>query len=225
MLRRSTVLWVVALVVVVVVGVVVVGYASATTMTLPTFSVQQSFTGSSGAGVLTSSGFTLKCTSDADQGTMESNRNLGLFTIEFKTCSTSLTTGTCRSLGLAASSSTILVSGSWHLVLETLSSGDMHYILFLLNPLHIECGTTEPVLLQVRGNVLGLIVAGASEKEYLLTVNSGDTTTQEYTSFENNNGTLVETKLEAAANLGFHVSGETSAENKMFASAKSVIEN
>ncbi len=205
----------------VVVGVAAVGavYASATTMTLPNFSVQQPFTGSSGPGKLTSSGFTISCNSDADEGTMEANKNLGLFTIEFQTCSTSLTTEPCHSLG--GSGSNILLSGSWHLVLETLSGADLHLFLLLLNPLHIECGS---VLLSVKGNILGKIEPLTSTKEYTLIV-SLKGAEQEFTSFENDNGTLVAAELLAAANLGFHKSTDTSATNKLFVKTASTIEN
>jgi hypothetical protein len=209
--------------VVVVVGVAAVGavYASATTMTLPTFSVQQSFTGTSGAGTLTSSGFTVSCKKDADEGTMEANRNLGLFTIEFKECESSLTTEKCHSLGLSGSS--ILLSGSWHLVLETLSGADLHLFLLLLNPLHFECGS---VLFQVKGNVLGKIVQKGTppSKEYELIVKATGAV-QEFTSFENDNGTLVGTELLAAANLGFHKSGVELRENVLSMTAASQIEN
>jgi hypothetical protein len=190
-------------------------------MTLPTFSVQQTTTSSSGIGTLTSSGLTIECKTETDEALMESNKNLGTFTIDFKTCKTSLTTEPCHSLG-SGTNNLILVGGSWHLVLETLSGADMHYILFLLNPLHIECGT---VLISVRGSVLGLIVqkGTAPSKEYTLNVKATGTT-QEYTSFENNNGTLVAAGLEAeSGGLGFKKSAENSEPVTMFGAAASEI--
>ena len=50
-------------------------------------------------------------------------------------------------------------------------------------------------------------------------------TAQEITSFENDNGTFVETKLEGAANLGFHLSGENAGTDIIFTKKKTKLEN
>ena len=196
-----------ALTAVVVVAAMGAAYASAA-MTLPNFTTNTTFTGTSAVGTLTSAGFTIKCEKSTIAGTMEATNRLGLFTIDFQECSTSLTTEPCHGLG-GSPANLILASGSWHLVLRTVSATDQRLFLFLLNPLHIECGT---VLLSVRGNVLGSITAGGTEKEFSLIVKSTGAA-QEITSFEDDTGNPVETKLEAAANLGFHVAGESSASN------------
>ncbi len=196
-------------------------YASATTMTLPNFSTNTTFTGTSGTDTVTSSGFSLSCKSDTDEGTMETGNRLGLFTIDFKECSTSLTTEPCHSLG-SGTSNLILASGSWHLVLRLVSNVDQRLFLFLLNPLHIECGT---VLISMRGDVLGKIEPkGTNELEFKLEVKATGTA-QEITSFENDNGTSVETKLEAAANLGFHLTGWEAGTDTIFTKTKTKLEN
>ncbi len=142
-----------ALTAVVVVAAVGAAYASATTMTLPNFSTNTTFTSTSGEGTFTSSGLTISCKSDTNEGTMETSNRLGLITIDFKECSTSLTTEPCHSLG-SSTNNLILASGSWHLVLRLVTNVDQRLFLVLLNPLHIECGT---VLISIRGDVLGKI--------------------------------------------------------------------
>ncbi len=194
-------------------------YASATTMTLPNFSVNTTFTGTGGEGTLTASGFTTSCRSASGEGTMETGNRLGLFTIDVRECSTSLTTEPCHSLG-GTTNNLILTSGSWHLVLRLVSNVDQRLFLLLLNPLHIECGT---VLLSIRGDLLGT-GKEKNELEFEVTVKSTGTA-QEITSFENDNGTLVETKLEAAANLGFHLAGLNTGTDTLFTKAKGKLEN
>ncbi len=208
-----------ALTAVVVVAAVGAAYASATTMVLPNFSVAGPFTSTSGPGTFTSSGFTVSCKSDTNEGTTETGGRLGLITIDFKECSTSLTTEPCHSLG-SSTNNLILASGSWHLVLRLVTNVDQRLFLVLLNPLHIECGT---VLISIRGDVLGT-AKEKNELEFEINVVSTGTA-QEITSFENDNGTFVETKLEGAANLGFHLSGENTGIDLILTAKKTKLEN
>ena len=152
-----------ALTAVVVVAAVGAAYASATTMTLPNFTTNTTFTSDQrSVGTFTSSGFTVKCKSDTNEGTMETANRLGLITIDFKECSTSLTTEPCHSLG-SSTNNLILASGSWHLVLRLVTNVDQRLFLVLLNPLHIECGT---VLISIRGDVLGTDQQKQNELEF-----------------------------------------------------------
>ncbi len=217
-MRRLIALWSLSIIVAAATAVAA-SYASATTMTLPNFSTNTTFTGTSGADTVTFSGFTFTCKKDLDEGTMETGNRLGLFTIDFQECETSLTTEPFHSLG-GSTNNLILASGSWHLVLRLVSNVDQRLFLFLLNPLHIECGT---VLISMRGDVLGT-AKEKNELEFEITVNSTGTA-QEITSFENDNGTLVETNLEVAVNLGFHIAGWNAGTESIFTKTKAKLEN
>jgi hypothetical protein len=175
----------------------VVSAISSASMVLPAFTgTATTGTGSSGEGALTiEGGATIKCkSSGSDSLTVESNRHLGAGTITFSTC----TQGgePCRSLGDA--SGTILTTGTWHLVLATRSSLDVHLFLFLLTELHIECPGAAVKLLLVTGTVAGLLTQKTGSKtafELSIGTVGGAGKVQEFSEYENEAGTGVKTAL------------------------------
>jgi len=189
-------------------------------MTLPEFSVQTNFKGTSGKGELKSKE-TISCSSDTSSTSMEANKHLGTYAITFSGCTALAGIVKCQSLGDAAG--TILTDGSWHLVLETLGGVDKHLILFLLKHLHIECAT---VLVLVLGTLLGeLKPLGVKTKNFEIKIEAPNSK-QEFTSYENEGGTLVAAGLRVATNEGTEEAGiEISKENKMEGTAETEVIN
>ncbi len=192
-------------------------------MVLPSFSVQTSGTSSSGPGVLFGA-TEIKCRKDRDLFGAVS-KSLGTYDINFEECET--LGSRCRSLGQVAGSGTILTTGEYHLVLETLGGRDLRLIWFLVGTLHIECEILGTTLVVVTGNVLGSIEAqGATRKEFLIHVRA-TRTAQEITSYENDSGTLVAAAgLLAAVNEGTaRASFEEGGPDTMFTERETVLEN
>jgi hypothetical protein len=174
------------------VSAVVAALASATTMELPKFTgTQTTFTGTSGAGSLeVEGGAKIACTADSATGTVATSRNEGTGSITFTGCkeSSSKEGNPCRSLG--GTLGTITSTGTWNLVLRTISSTDHHYFLFNLpsQGLHIECPLAAVELFLVTGSALGSIAQkGTASFELKVLAVSGK---QELSEYENNSGTL-----------------------------------
>jgi hypothetical protein len=111
------------------------------------------FTGESGAGTLsTLAGTTVECKSDTSEGSFSAiDPELGPFHVDFKECTSA--GGACTGLGEAAG--IILVLGTAHLVVDTLTPALGAGVLFLVpNPVHFVCAG---VLVAVSGQVLCLI--------------------------------------------------------------------
>jgi hypothetical protein len=179
------------------VSAVVVALASATTMELPKFTgTDTTFTGSSGAAALEiEGGAKLACSADSATGTVAASRNEGTGSITFTGCTESSASGAprCRSLGgtLGTTSST----GTWNLVLRTISGTDHHYFDFVLpmQGLHMECPLATVELFLITGSMLGsLTAAGTSDFTIKVLSVSGK---QEISEYENNSGTLVKDSL------------------------------
>lgn len=183
--------------------VLLVSTSASASMTLPEFVTKANGTATGGAAKLAASGVETVCKSGTESDTMEASKKSGTFSIDFKECSSPVTGTECHSEGDAAG--IILVEGTWHLVLTTVSATDKHLIWYLVKELVIKCGT---VGITIKGNVLGEITpANKVTKIYeakVQTTVAGGTTQQEYTSFENSNGEQVSASLLAAAALGFH---------------------
>jgi hypothetical protein len=188
----------------------VVSTMSSASMILPVFTgTQTSASGSSGAGAISVSigAKVIFTSSGSDSLTVESNRHLGPFTVILG----GSTQGgePCRSLGDA--SGTILITGSWHLVLATRSGLDVHEFLFLFTELHIECPNAAVKLLLVTGDVAGLITQKSGSTtafQVSMATIDGEGRVQEYSEFENDAGTGVKTALSVkqeggAAKAGF----------------------
>jgi hypothetical protein len=223
MTRRATVL-ASCLIAVFAVSAVISALASAS-MTLPTFSgtAATSGTGTGGKGALTvSGGASIKCESASASYTL-ATRNSGPVTIDFATC----TQGgeECHSLG--DTGGVILVTGTWHLVLDVKSSVDGHYALGELSSLHVECPKSAVKLLLVAGTLLGSTSAHAgSEKVYGLTVKDNGGTAQEFSEYENNAGTAVKTGLTTQQEGGkAKESFEEATENTLTFNGSTKIEN
>jgi hypothetical protein len=196
--------------------------AASAAMTLPEFTTQTSFKGTSGTGVLTSGGISITCKKDTSSGAMEASKKLGTFAIDFEKCTT--VGGLIKCNSLADASETILTPGSWHLVLITRGGVDTRMLWFLPAPLHIECGST---LTLVTGTLLGSIKAtGTTKTEFEIGVNVVSKN-QEFTEFENDEGGIVKpATLKSAVNEGTaEPATEESKENKITTAAKTELIN
>jgi hypothetical protein len=168
--------------------------ANAANMTLPEFATKTGWTGTNGAGQLTTvAGDEYKCTAGTNEGTMEASKKLGTFTMILTGCKSNkpISGESCNSTGDAAE--TILTRGSWHLVLNTISGADKHLIWLLIEPLVIKCSIFE---FKISGNVLGSISpTNTLTKVYRLGVNVPREKQQEFTTFENDSGEQVKASL------------------------------
>jgi hypothetical protein len=179
------------------VSAVVAALASATTMELPKWTgTDTTFTGSSGKGSLEIEGAAaIACTADSATGAVAASRNEGTGTITFTGCkeSSAPNGNECRSLG--GTLGTISSTGTWNLVLRTISGTDHHYFDFVLpsQGLHIECPLAPVELFLITGSALGsLVQAGANNFTIKVSSVSGK---QEISEYENNSGTLVKDSL------------------------------
>jgi hypothetical protein len=149
------------------VGLLVV-LAAAAAMATSAFAVQPSnlpntlpkaFTGvSEGSTVYHGSQGDITCTEASGTGEETSNEPpLGPFHIDFKNCTLSTTGGKCTGLG-EATTGTILVLGTWHLVFDRevghAFTGLTTATLFLANLVHFSCGVL--ILIETKGEVLCL---------------------------------------------------------------------
>jgi hypothetical protein len=165
-------------------------------MALPVFSgTATEGKGESGEGsIKIEGGATIKCASGTDAATFESgSRHLGFIDIHLILCAQG--GEPCFSLG--DSSGIILVTATWHLVLNA-RPVDFHYFTYLVRLLHIECPKAAIKLLLGEGD-LAAIIAGLPEgKSFNLTFKtvSGEGKAQEYSEFENEAGTGIKTKFE-----------------------------
>jgi hypothetical protein len=185
---------------------VVQATANAANMTLPEFLTRTGWTGTSGAGVLsTAAADEIQCAAGTNEGTMEASKKLGTFVIDFTGCKSNKPVSgvNCNSTGDAEK--VILTHGSWHLVLNTISGVDHHLIWFLIEPLVVKCSLFE---FDISGNVLGLITpANTLTKVYHIEVfiKNG---VQEDTGFENDSGELVHASLKSSGEVAFEESKE-----------------
>jgi hypothetical protein len=199
MTRRATVL--ASCLIAAFAALAVISAIASAAMTLPEFSGPGTVgTGSGGAGALTiSGGASLRGTSATGSYAFEpGNKRLGTFTVDF----IGVTQGgeECHSLG--DTGTTVLVTGSWHLVLWLTGASDKHLVLALLHELHIECPKSAVKLLLVLGQVLGSIGAiGTNEKEFGLTLQDNGVA-QEFTLYENDSGTGIDVTLETSQEGG-----------------------
>ncbi len=204
-------------------GAVVSSAAFGVTMVLPSFSALTSGTSSSGPGTLFGA-TEIKCRRDKDLFGAVS-KSLGTYDITLEECRT--LGSNCRSLGQAVGSGSIVSTGEYHLVLETLGGRDLRLIWFLVSALHVECEILGTTLIVLSGNVLGSIEAtGTNRKEFLFHVRA-TRTAQEITSYENDSGTLVAAGgLLAAVNEGTaRASFEEMGTDVMFTERATVLEN
>jgi hypothetical protein len=165
-------------------------------MALPTFSgtaaTQSNETGGKHTATV-AGGASIKCESETALSTL-ATRNSGPFTLD---CNTTTQGGEeCHSLGDSAG--VILISGTWHLVLDVRSSVDGHYLLLELSELHVECPKSAVKLLLFSGALLASIAAHAgSETVYGETSKDGGGVAQEFSEYENDTGTGVKVALKA----------------------------
>jgi hypothetical protein len=175
-------------------------------MTLPVFSgFNREAVGSTGTvSVTAEGGATVDCTkSSTDFQFGAGSRNEGPGTLDFSTCT--LGGEPCKSL--ADASGSLLVTGTWHLVLMTKSGIDGHYFLFVVSPakLHVECPFSAVKLLLFEGAFLGLIAQRPkSTTAFDVTVKTinGQGTRQEFTEYENDAGTGVGVRVKVSQEGG-----------------------
>jgi len=193
-------------------------------MTLPSWSVGGSFTGTSGAGELSnpSAKESISCTSGTNKGGTESSLKLGTFAIEFKGCTAEALGSKVKCNSEGDATEVILTVGTWHLVLKIYLNTDQRDMWFLVQPIAIKC--TSLVTIEVKGNVLGEIY-GLSSTKYGIVVNA-PSGAQEITTFENDSGENVATGLESNLNKGsFSAATEESKENTIKTSTETELIN
>jgi hypothetical protein len=181
-----------------------VSASASAAMVLPEFTTKTGWTGTSGAGKLTTaSGNEIKCGAGTNSGTAENNKE-GQFSITFTKCKSEkpIAGVSCNSKGDAAE--TILTGGTWHLVLTTISGVDKHLEWLLVKPLTVECSITS---FAITGNLLGEVTpANTSTKSYALKVAVPVAKEQEFTTFENNNGEAVTASLKSGSEAAYEES-------------------
>jgi hypothetical protein len=177
----------------------IVSAMSSASMVLPVFSgTQETAEGAATKLVIRiQGGATYICTAGVYALIAEVGRHLGPAILHDTGC----TQGgeSCRSLGDAAG--VILITGTWHLVLNGgPGATDIHLFLILLTELHIECAGAAVKLILLTGNWQGRIVQRSGSKSAFTvsvgTVN-GEGKVQNFSEFENDAGTGIKTSIEA----------------------------
>jgi hypothetical protein len=200
----------------------------ASALTLPALlpiAENKSFTGANvGAPKLESkAGSVIECKTATATGAQETD-TLGTFHITFEGCETAIV-GKCTSTGDAEGS--ILTLGSFHYVLDTLSTSETSVaVLFLPGITKFEC--TKFVKNEVKGElVCPLTKPLVSSKTHEFTCAKGSTAgSQAVKKYYNDGGTLVEAKLESALNGGtFEESNEQATATTTFTNKAVAFEN
>lgn len=171
--------------------------------TITTFTGKKA--GSAEAKLVKANGETVECKeAKGENGTVESNRHLGLFHISFTGCKAF---GFVGCTGLGESPGVILSLGSWHVVFDTLKASLSEAgvaVLFLPGEVHFSC-STELVTVAAGGMVLCLILnptALTKVFEFHCNKASGANRPEE-TKYYNEAGTLVPiTPLSSKKNEG-----------------------
>ena len=188
-----------ALMAVFIAAVAVVGTASAALpKVLP--EAAKNWTGASdGGGIVLLGSADITCTEAPATGTLEANKPLGTFHIEFKNCTTEEKAIKCTGLGDAAS--VILTLGTWHSVFDNLTTLSAA-VLFLIEPVHFNCSAL--VLVQVTGELLCLWLEPTIKKAtHLFHCVATSPTVQEDERYFNEAGTEVKgVNLKCAVNEG-----------------------
>src|SRR6202035_2679913 len=142
-----------ALMAVFIAAVAVVGTASAALpKVLP--EAAKNWTGASdGGGIVLLGSADITCTEAPATGTLEANKPLGSFHIEFKNCTTEK--GAIKCTGLGDSAGVILALGTWHLVFDNLTTLSVA-TLSLFEKIHLNCSALVLVLVSGELVCLGL---------------------------------------------------------------------
>jgi hypothetical protein len=141
---------------------------------------------------------TVTCESAQSTGFQETD-TLGTFHITFLGCETAIL-GKCTSSG--DTEGQILTLGSFHYVLDTLGSSEISVaVLFLTAPTTFSC--TKLASIVTKGTLVCLILTPlVKSKTHLFHCTQSSAGVQEDKHYYNDNGTLVETKLETSFNGG-----------------------
>ncbi len=128
----------------------------------PTEAAPVTFTGSSGAGTLETTGKeTIKCTKDSSTGSAYS-ANLGTFVVSFEKCTAKSGLATCTGLNVSTKG-TIETKGTFHYWLALRGSTLVDAIVFLPTETHFECEALSiKELILVKGCVAGEMTSGES---------------------------------------------------------------
>lgn len=189
----------VALLAVLAVGVVMSASAFALPELLPIKAGGSTFTGKNDSSVIhleTGKKETIECSAATANGTA-TNDTTGTFHITFTGCKEIPLGVACNSLGDASGS--ILTLGTFDNVFDTLSPlGEA--ILFLIEPVHIEC--TALALIQVTNELVCLWLEGLTSMATHLFHCNQTTGVQEDTGFYNDSGTFVKSQLSCSKNGG-----------------------
>jgi hypothetical protein len=147
---------------------------------------------------LSTAAHVVSCKSAQSTGFQETD-TLGTFHITWLGCETEIL-GKCTSEGDEAGQ--VLTLGSFHYVLDTLSSSESSVaILFLPGITTFSC--TKLANIKIRGTLVCLILTPLVEsKTHLVHCNQTSAGVQEDKHYYNDNGTLVEAKVETSFNGG-----------------------
>jgi hypothetical protein len=171
----------------------------------------------------TLSGNTVTCEDWHGTGTVEANKTLGLFHIDFLgKCKGTIAGIVAPCTGLGDVAETILVLGKWHTVVDTKVGAELGAaILLLLEPVHFTCSIA---LVDVKGSVMCLILeplTAAKVHLFHCTLTSGTANEKKYL---NDSGveTTVEPLLSAVSHGAFEEAGETALGTIEFTNAVTV---
>jgi hypothetical protein len=181
---------------------------AASAETLPEFTKELEFEGTTGKGELGLTGANVKCESSNILGHKPENKKLGLMFMHFKGCS--LGGKECHSLGDEANITLLHIV--WHLVRLLKSPNEHAAIWLLVLNTHVEC-TFLKTLVLLQGSLLGLIEpVNTKTAKYTINLNVKEGK-QEFTKFVDDAGKEVEAKLEGSVNEGAFKSATKSLEN------------
>jgi hypothetical protein len=222
-----------ALLAVLTLGAITAEAASAASTVLPEFSREVSGNGTSGTSSTNLEGTIVSCPS-ADTMVSATSKKSGTFKFLFGGC---ISGGeSCHSLGQAVGSSTVEVTGEYHVVSR--ASDRTFYMTWLLfastdgaGARHIECEGAGIGLVLEWGNILGRIRAEPSGSErtsqvLFRTEGGGKTIKQELETFGNNNGTEITVEgLKGKLGTGTaRVTGVNSESNLLFSTEATSLE-
>ena len=151
----------------------------------------------------TTTGLKVTCEKATSTGTLEANKPLGLFHINFgNDCKGEL--GTVKELctGLGDTTSApghLLVLGTWHLVIDDESTLGVA-MLFLIEPVHFSCGAL--ILLELTGSFECLVLEPLLLMKLFLIHCLQEKGVQKEVNYVNDSGTLSTASLKTSVNHG-----------------------
>lgn len=170
----------------------------------------------------TLAGLKVKCEKATAEGTLEANKPLGLFHINFgNDClgELSATKALCTGLGDSTMPGHILALGTWHAVVDVNTPELGTAILFLLETVHFSCSAL--ILVEVKGSVLCLVLKPLElNKEHLIHCKQTSGMPEETEYFTGSGETKAKAELLSSTNHGpFEIAGELALAKILFPTA------